>query len=153
MVSKAPPVGLMSKDTREQYESLPQEVEEDAPQSEGVACSADDLRPAADGFRYIEVPILGIEKPVRFRSLTARHFEEVAQEEDRNILLYSVCDSQGRLYLDNASLQALIDSYDARTYAHLLAVANHHCLAGADLATMTEEAEKNLPASSLASAV
>ena len=147
MVSKYPPPDMMSPEDRTRLEEklaqMPDEVEEVAISSNGVARSLDDLLPESDGFRYRKKQIFGIAKPVRFRSLTARHFEQIAAEEDRNILLYSVCDEEGRLFLTSEDLQRLIDKYDARTYAQLLHEANLHCLGRGGLSDLVEEEAGN----------
>ena len=139
MVSKLPTT--MSAEDRGRLRDV---VEEDDEPSRNGDVSIRDLEPESDGFRYVIKKIFRIAKPVRFRSLTARHFEAIAQEEDRNILLHSVCDESGRLMIeDPEALSALIDRYDARTYAELISAANMHCLGRGGLDQMTEEAAGN----------
>lgn len=146
MVSKFPNPEMMAPEDRERLKEKMADVveEDDQPESNGRFASLKDLEPESEGFRYTKKPIFGIAKAVRFRSLTARHFEKIAQEEDRNILLHSICDEQGRLMIeDPETLDALIDRYDARTYAELLSAANMHCLGRGGLDEMIEESAGN----------
>lgn len=151
MVSKNPPPEMMTTEGRQQLEEKMahmddevNEVEEvDHASSNGVARSAEDMDPEVDGFRYLTVPIFGIKKRICFRSLTARKFESIAKEDEKNILLYSVCDGDGRLFLEPERLSELIDGYDARTYAEMLSAANLHCLGRGGLQDMVEESAGN----------
>lgn len=148
MVSKTPPIDMVRPEDRERMEekmaALPDEVEEDIPSRNGVAQTAEDLQPQADGFRYVTKPIFLIAKPVRFRSLTARQFENIAEKEDFSVLLYSICNKDGQLTIDDSeTLSDLIDRWDARTYAELLSAANMHCLGRGGLDNMVEESAGN----------
>ncbi len=144
MVSKVPPPEMLAPEDRERMKMADEVDEDDGPSRNGDASSIEDLEPESDGFRFVEKKIFRIAKRVRFRSLTARHFESIAQDEDRNILLHSICDENGRLLIeDKDSLSALIDRYDARTYAELISAANVHCLGHGGLDQMTEDAAGN----------
>jgi len=141
MVSKIPQPEMMAPEDRARLREV---VEEDDEPSRNGDTSIRDLEPESDGFRYISKKIFRIAKEVRFRSLTARHFESIAKEEDRNILIHSICDGSGNLMIeDQEALSALIDRYDARTYAELISAANMHCLGRGGLDQMTEDAAGN----------
>ena len=151
MVSKFPqPETMAPEDLERLKEKITETVEEDSveddyqPSSNGVADSMADLEPESDGFRYVTKNIFRIAKPVRFRSLTARQFESIAKEEDRRILLHSICDENGKLMIpDSETLSGLIDRYDARTYAELISAANVHCLGRGGLDDMVEDSAGN----------
>ena len=147
MVSKTPPLEMMSPETREQFAETQTVIEEPIRDESDVASSVDDLFPSGGGrIRYRLESICGLAKKVRFKSLTAAQFLAVSDEEDNNILLYSVCDESGNCYLTANDIKRLqSDENDARTLMHMIAVANDHCLAGASLEGLTEAAAKNSP--------
>ena len=143
MVSKTPPT--MSAEDRVKFENMQSEVEEDQPSSNGhIAGEVSDLRPAGDGFRYDEQRIFGIDKKVRMRSLTAKQFDEVKLQDDKNLLLYAIVRANDQKpYLSPEELEDLMGVWDARTYIELLQMANKHCLPTLTLDALVEGAAKN----------
>lgn len=143
---------------KEKYESLPQEVEEEieeepAHQSGNNVCGSleEALRtPAASGVRFHTERIVGTDKAFRFRSLNTEEWLNV-RDTEKNILELSLCDCNGHKYLDADGVKELQLKYDARSYAHLIEVANEHCFAGLTLEGMREAAAKNLLAPSTTS--
>lgn len=137
----------MSPESREKYESLPDEVDE-APRSQasdnGVCGSLEEAlsTPAAEGVRYHTEEIVGTGLKFRFRSLNTEEWLSVAQT-DADIVALTLCDSEGRTYLDAEGLAQLKKKYDARSYMHMKLVAETHSFCGATLEGLREAAAKN----------
>ena len=139
----------MSPESREKYESLPDEVEEDirepaSASHNGVCSSLEEAlaTPAAEGVRYHTEEIVGTGLVFRFKSLLTEDWLAV-RDSDQNILELSVCDGSGLAYLDADGVDQIKKRFDARTYAHMVEVANEHCFAGMTLEGMREAAAKN----------
>ena len=144
-------IARMNPESREKYDSLPDEVDE-APREEssepsrnGVCSSLEEAlaTPAAAGVRYHSEPIVGTGLTFRFRSLYTEEWLSVA-ETNAEILEYSLCDSNGHKFVDSEGLALLKKRFDARSYAHLKLVAEHHCFCGLTLEGLREAAAKNL---------
>lgn len=140
----------MNPAAREKYESLPDDVEEDIrePASQNGVCGSLEealATPAAGGVRYHSEPIVGTGLVFRFKSLLTEPWLAV-RDSDQNILELSVCDSAGLTYLDAEGVKKIKKRFDARSYAHMIEVANEHCFAGLTLEGMREAAAKNFPA-------
>lgn len=148
MVSKYPPLESLSPEDQDrlQQRMKAEEIEEDAPEeSNGQVASLADLYPSEDGFRYTERSISGIAKKVRFRSFTGDIFDRIKGMDDRYLLVYSICDEQGRLCIPPEEIDGLVAKWDARTYIELLRAANEHCLPSLTIGALVEEAAKNSP--------
>lgn len=142
MVSKMPPVDMMSAE--DQARIVEEDVVPETSRNGRVASTVSQLMPSSSDVRFREETIVGLEAKVRFRSLTARHFLELSEDSSANILKHSICDENGDLFLTDEDVKHLNGSdNDARTYLHLIEVANDHCLAGATLEGLTEAAAKN----------
>ena len=137
----------MNPDSREKYDSLPDEVEEDIrePSTNGVCGSLEEAlaTPAAEGVRYHTEEIVGTGLKFRFRSLNTEEWLSVAQT-DAEIVALTLCDSNGHAYLDAEGLDKLKKKFDARSYMHMKLVAETHSFCGATLEGMREAAAKNL---------
>lgn len=143
----------MSPESREKYDSLPCEVDEapretsTQPSTNGVCSSLEEAMdtPAAEGVRYHSEPIVGTGLAFRFKSLITH--EWLALAEGRvEILEVSICDADGRAWVDEEGLEEFKRRYDARSYAHLKLVAEEHCFCGLTLEGLREAAVKNLEA-------
>lgn len=149
MVKELPPATLarMSPESREKYESLPEEVEEDIrePASQNGVCGSLEealATPAAEGVRYHTERIVGTGLTFRFKSLNTEEWLDVAQT-DAEIVALTLCDSNGHTYLDDEGFAQLKKKYDARSYMHMKLVAEAHSFCGATLEGLREAAAKN----------
>lgn len=149
MVNPLPPATLARMDpmSRAKYESLPDEVDEEPrsePSHNGVCSSLEEAlaTPAAEGVRYHSERIVGTGLTFRFRSLNTEEWLSVAQT-DAEIVALTLCDSEGRTYLDAEGLAQLKKKYDARSYMHMKLVAETHSFCGATLEGLREAAAKN----------
>lgn len=142
-ISKTPPLEGMPAADREIYERLEDVATEHiGPGQSSIAATAADLVPHHE-FRYETVQIVGLPKPLRFRSLTLGEFRNVTKGELDELLLVmsAIVDENGHNYATEADLAAMQEA-DPRTWAHVLTVCIKHCLGGT-LEQLTEEAEKN----------
>jgi hypothetical protein len=143
-------VARMDPMSRAKYDSLPDEVDEEPregssePSRNGVCSSLEEAlaTPAAEGVRYHSERIVGTGLKFRFRSLSTEEWLSVA-ETNAEILEHSLCDSNGHTFVDSEGLALLKKRFDARSYAHLKLVAEHHCFCGMTLEGLREAAAKN----------
>ena len=137
----------MNPESREKYDGLPDEVDEE-PRTQashnGVCSSLEEAlaTPAAEGVRYHTEEIVGTGLKFRFRSLMTEEWLAVAETESEIIEL-SLCDSNGHTFVDSEGLAILKKRFDARSYAHLKLVAETHCFCGLTLEGLREAAAKN----------
>ncbi len=152
MVNPLPSATLARMDpmSRAKYESLPDEVDEapreesSEPSSNGVCSSLEEAMatPAAEGVRYHVEAIVGTGLNFRFKSLKTKEWLAVADSK-KEILEVSICDADGRKWVDQEGVEEFKDRYDARSYAHMKLVAEEHCFCGLTLEGLREAAAKN----------
>lgn len=146
-ISKTPPIGQMTAEDQAAYESLEDVATEHIGPVQDVAATAADLRPQ-QGYRFIEERVVGLPKKVRLRSLSTKDFRHVQNEDGTNdlseLVRVAVVDANGHQYLSLEDVHEFqnSDTYDQRTWQHLLQLAITHCLGGT-LEDLTELAEKN----------
>lgn len=142
MVSKTPPVEMLTPETRarmaEMAKTLPDEVHEEPVPNGRLG----DLRPRNPGFRYLEREIYDIGL-VRMRSLTGKEFEQIKLRDDKWLLVYAVVNEDGKQLIAPEDIDARIEEWDARTYIELLQMANEHCLPMLTIGALMERAEGN----------
>ncbi len=139
----------MSPQDREKYDNLPDEVDEEEGHQVGENGLCETLEqalatPAADGVRYHTEEIVGTGLKFRFKSLNTEDWLSL-NDSDVHILEASVCDKNGRNYIDADGLDRIKKAWDARSFAHMTLVANQHCFAGQTLEGLREAAAKNSP--------
>ena len=147
-ISKTPPLPAMTASDRDMYERLEDvAVEHVGVVQDDVAANAADLEPTG-GYRYITKPVVGLSKQVQFRSLSTKDFRKVQNEDGTNdldaLVQSAVVDGNGFQYLTLEDVKRFqnSDTYDQRTWQHLLQLAITHCLGGT-LEDLTELAAKN----------
>ena len=138
-ISSAPPLDKMAPE-----DAARMVVEEDPQPESAVAASASDIIPHKE-FRYHTCQIVGLEKAVRFRSLTLGEFNRITATgnvQELDLVKSAIVDGNGHNYATDAALVSMQEA-DPRTWAHVLTVAIKHCLGGT-LDDLTEEAQKPL---------
>lgn len=133
----------MNAADRDRFERLEDVAYEHPPtEPSEVAGSAADIIPHRE-FRYHQCRVVGLPKPLRFRSLTLGEFRDItsAGVDEVALATAALVDSNGHNYATSDDIAAMQEA-DPRTWAHVLSVAIKHCLGGT-LEDLVAEAEKN----------